>query len=322
MKNEAKENKFFNKAQNLFNKTKEKASNLAVKNISKQTNAGNENVENQIAVTLDTNESTQLYMENIIKNGLSDPINVINRNDYLQMQLQNYCSQDVINTAIGSSPMQANIPTDTIDKIANLTIKIEQIFISNLSTNESTKQEQTPSNDLTIAYCNALIRITQKLIYLYGFPQIELNEQSSLSNATNTLTICFGVMYGINGTSKALKAISSSLGKGVGKQLEKNDSLLATNICTIANKISKCFDKEITKKDISGMFNKAINYIGNVASKKLTEISFKSCCEKLKKSLQDTLLSNPNYNAENEFLNIAEISREIENEIIVDADIN
>ena len=51
----------------------------------------------------------------------------------------------------------------------------------------------------------------------------------------------------------------------------------------------------MTKQVFAGFFKKAIPVVGSVVGGGITYISFKPCCDKLKASLQDTLLSTPNH---------------------------
>lgn len=46
-------------------------------------------------------------------------------------------------------------------------------------------------------YYGYLLRATQKLLYLYGFPEIDLDEKENKfdDGTMNTLILCFGVMY-------------------------------------------------------------------------------------------------------------------------------
>ena len=54
----------------------------------------------------------------------------------------------------------------------------------------------------------------------------------------------------------------------------------------------------MTKQVFAGFFKSAIPVIGGVIGGSMTYMSFKPCCDKLKGSLNNTLLSNPNgYNA-------------------------
>lgn len=56
----------------------------------------------------------------------------------------------------------------------------------------------------------------------------------------------------------------------------------------------------MTKQVFAGFFKKAIPVVGGVIGGGITYLSFKPCCDKLKESLQDTLLSNPNHHGSKE----------------------
>ena len=56
----------------------------------------------------------------------------------------------------------------------------------------------------------------------------------------------------------------------------------------------------MTKQVFAGFFKKAIPVVGGVIGGGITYLSFKPCCDKLRSTLQDTLLSNPNYHASEE----------------------
>lgn len=110
----------------------------------------------------------------------------------------------------------------------------------------------------------------------------------------NLLIICLGVMYGVQGTNTALKAIATALGKGVEKKLMRA-TLTKGTIYPIVRSVSKWFRVNMTKQIFAGFFKKSIPVVGGVIGGGITYISFKPCCDKLKKSLQDTLLSNSDH---------------------------
>lgn len=60
-------------------------------------------------------------------------------------------------------------------------------------------------------YYGYMLRATQKLMYLYGFPQIDVEEncRDFDSETLNLLIRCMGVMYGGVGASNALKAVDN-----------------------------------------------------------------------------------------------------------------
>lgn len=146
-----------------------------------------------------------------------------------------------------------------------------------------------------------MLRATQKLMYLYGFPAIDLDEQDQKfdSETMNTLIICLGVMYGVAGANNALKAMAKALATGVEKQLLRQ-ALTKGTIYPIVKSVAKWFGVKMTKQVFAGFFKKAIPVVGGVIGGGLTYVSFKPCCDKLRATLQNTMLSNPNYCSTNE----------------------
>ena len=154
---------------------------------------------------------------------------------------------------------------------------------------------QKNTTDL-IQYYGYMLRAAQKLMYLYGFPEINTTEKNHSfdSETMNLLIICLGVMYGVQGANTALKVMATALGKGVEKKLLAT-ALTKGTIYPIVKSISKWFGVNMTKQIFAGFFKKAIPVVGGVIGGGITFFSFKPCCDKLKDSLRDTLLSNPEY---------------------------
>lgn len=51
----------------------------------------------------------------------------------------------------------------------------------------------------------------------------------------------------------------------------------------------------MTKEVFASSSKKAISIVGGILSGGITYLSFRPCCDKLKKSFQDTILSDPHY---------------------------
>ena len=147
-----------------------------------------------------------------------------------------------------------------------------------------------------IQYYGYMLRTAQKLMYLYGFPEINTNEkgQNFDSETLNILIVCLGVMYGVAGANNAIKAMAKALACGVEKKLI-HAALTKGTIYPIVRSVAKWFGVKMTKEVFAGFFKKAIPVVGGVVGGGITYMTFKPCCDKLKTSLQDTLLSNPNH---------------------------
>ena len=260
---------------------------------------GLDKVKTAIIHAIDENGNGEIDIEDVIIKGLQIPGIKINRDAFLQKQLFKLYPQEVIDVAIAESPMKATIPVKEIDKIADEVIKFERNCVSGISAALGVPggwaMVATIPADIA-QYYGYLLRATQKLLYLYGFPQIDTEEQGHKfdDGTMNTLIICFGVMYGTAGANNALKAMAKALGVGVEKQLLKK-ALTKGTIYPIVKSVAKWFGVKMTKEVFAGFFKKAIPVVGGLLGGGITYLSFKPCCDKLKKSLQDTILSNPHY---------------------------
>lgn len=211
----------------------------------------------------------------------------------------------VINDAIAFNPAHAGITTKEIEKYADEVIKYERNCVSGISVALSMPggfaMAATIPADI-VQYYGYMLRATQKLLYLYGFPEIDVTEKGKKFDAEtlNILTLCLGVMYGVAGANNALKAVAKALGSGVQKQLMKK-ALTKGTIYPIVKSTAKWFGVKMTKEVFTGFFKHAIPVVGGVIGGGLTYMSFKPCCDKLKVSLQDTLLSNPDHEVTADF---------------------
>ena len=256
-------------------------------------------IQQSIVNAMDENGDGKIDIEDVIIMSLRIPGIKINRAEFLQKELFKNYPQEIIDDAIEYNPAHANIPVEEIDKIADQVIKFERNCVSGISTAlgmpGGVAMAATIPADIA-QYYGYMLRATQKLMYLYGFPEINTTENDYKfdSETINILIICLGVMYGVAGANKALKAMAKALAVGVEKKLMKA-ALTKGTIYPIVKSATTWFGKRMTKEVFAGFFKKAIPFVGGVIGGGITFASFKPCCDKLKKSLQNTLLSNPEY---------------------------
>ena len=253
---------------------------------------------------IDQNGNGEVDIEDVIIMGLKVPGIRIDRAQFLQTEFKTKLPQEVIDDAIAFNPLHAKIPSELIDKIADEVIKYERNCVSGISAAlgmpGGIAMAATIPADIA-QYYGYMLRATQKLMYLYGFPAIDLDEKDQKfdSETMNTLIICLGVMYGVAGANNALKAMAKALATGVEKQLLRQ-ALTKGTIYPIVKSVAKWFGVKMTKQVFAGFFKKAIPVVGGVIGGGLTYVSFKPCCDKLRATLQNTMLSNPNYCSTNE----------------------
>lgn len=248
---------------------------------------------------IDENGNGKIDLEDVIIKGLKTPGIKINRAEFLEKTLKKRFPQETIDAAIAESPMRANIAQAEIDKMANEAINFERTCVSGISAALSAPggvaMVATVPADL-MQYYAYLLRMAQKLLYLYGFPQIDTEETGEKfdDGTMNTLILCFGVMYGVAGANKALLTVAKALGAGLSKKFMQTAVTKGT-IYPVLKAILKCFNVKLTKQLASKAINHSLPVIGGVIGGGITFFSFKSCGEKLKKTLCDTYLSSPDY---------------------------
>ena len=228
-----------NKAKNLVNTSKDKVIN-----------------------TMDVNNDGNVDIEDIIILGLKTPGIGINRSEFLKKELSLKYSEETVKEAILKTPCEAKISIDDINKIADNVIEFERNCVTGISTVLGVpggfSMAATIPADI-IQYYGYMLRAAQKLMYLYGFPEINVDENESQfdTETLNMLTICLGVMYGIAGANNAIKAMAKALAVGVEKKLI-NKALTKGTIYPIVKSIAKWFGVRMTKEVFAGFFKKAI----------------------------------------------------------------
>lgn len=289
-------------------------------NVSNKTKEMVTKSKDSVVNVIDANGDGKIDVEDIIILGLKTPGVGISRSEFLKKELMKNYSKEVIEDAIATTPAKAGISLNEINKIADNVIQFERNCVTGMSAAlgapGGAAMAATIPADI-IQYYGYMLRAAQKLLYLYGFPEIDVSEKSQTfdSETLNILIVCLGVMYGVMGANNAIKAMAKALACGIEKKLI-NTALTKGTIYPIVKEVAKWFGKKMTKEVFAGFFKKAIPVVGSVVGGGITYVSFKPCCDKLKASLQDTLLSNPNH-IETEAENII-IESEVLDETVLD----
>ena len=251
--------------------------------------------------SLDQNENGTVDIEDVIALAIKFPGVHITRSNFLYKELFKNHPQEIVEKAIATTPAQAGIPADEIDKIADEVIAFERNCVSGISASLGVPggwaMAATIPADI-IQYYGYTLRATQKLLYLYGFPEIDSDEDGLRldSQTINQIILCIGVMYGVAGANNAIKSMAKALAVGVEKKL-LNTALTKGTFYPLVKSIAKWFGVKMTKAVFAGFFKKAIPIVGGIIGGGITFFSFKPCCYRLKNVLQDTMLSNPAHEA-------------------------
>ena len=267
------------------------------------------NTRDAVVEKLDADGDGQVGIEDVIILSFKTPGVYIPRDAFLRKQLYKNHPSEVVEDAVRRTPALAGIKPEEIDKIADACIIAERTKVSGISTAlgapGGAAMVATIPADI-VQYYGFTLRAVQKLLYLYGFPDIDSDSSDGLQldeQTMNTIILCLGTMYGVAGANNAIKAIARGLANGVNKKL-MGMALTKGTIFPFVREVSKWFGIRLTKSMFSGTISKAIPVVGGVIGGGLTFVSFKPCCDRLKKELKDTLLANPNHQSSEEEISV------------------
>ena len=246
--------------------------------------------------------------EMIVKASAGFPLVRIERESFLRKELSKYCSEDQVETAIKFNPAKANISTSKINDIANKCINYETNKVSAISFASGIPggiaMIATVPADIT-QYFGHVIRILQKLIYLYGWDQLYGSEEEMDDETTQMLTLFIGVMFGINGAAAAIRKISVSASQKMTKSIASK-ALTKGTLYPIVKKVSQTLGIKMTKGLFAKNIAKVVPILGGITSGGLTYISFKPMAHRLKNYLVTLKFADPEFYKNQENINLNE----------------
>lgn len=235
--------------------------------------------------------------ELMIKTVASLPMVRIDRDNFLRRELIKYYTKEQVEVAIENNPAYAGIDIETINKIAKSCINYETNKVSAISFGAGLPGglaiAATVPADIT-QYFGHIIRILQKLIYLYGWEELFDDEGNMDDETSSMLTLFIGVMFGVNGAASTITKLSASAAQKASKSIAAK-ALTKGTIYPIVKKIAQALGVKITKETYAKGVSKAIPIVGGFVSGGLTYVSYKPMAIKLKKHLATLKWADPNF---------------------------
>ena len=146
----------------------------------------------------------------------------IDRAAYLRAALKRHCSSEQIEQAIAQTPAAAGISLSVIETVATTSIRYETVKVTGLSTAAGI------SGGLAIAgtvpadlaqYFGHIIRIAQKLAYIYSWPDLFADDEELDEATAGVLTLFIGVMFGVQTAQAGISKVSTMIASQVVKKL-------------------------------------------------------------------------------------------------------
>lgn len=216
------------------------------------------------------------------------PMVRIDRQAFLQKELIKYCSAEQVEMAIQNNPAHAGIPLTLINKIAKDCINFETnkssmiSFVTGLPGGFA--MAGTIPADMAQSFGH-ILRIVQKLAYLYGWQELISQDKNLDDETTHLLTLFVGIMFGANGAASVITTISSSAAQKATKDIASK-ALTKGTLYPVVKKIAQTLGVKMTKEVFAKNVSKAIPIAGGIVSGGITYASFKPMAYKLKKHFE------------------------------------
>ncbi len=224
------------------------------------------------------------------------PMVKIDRTSYLKKELRAYCTDEQLAEAIKFNPAYAGINVSIIHQIAQKSINYETTKVTSISAAAGLPGgfaiAATIPADLT-QYTAHLLRILQKLVYLYGWDDL-IDENGFDDETSSLLTLFMGIMFGVNSAGVTLTKVSTLAAQQATKKIAQK-ALTKTFYYPIVKKIATAIGVKMTKDIFAKSVSKVIPVIGAAASGGLTYVTFKPMANKLEKHLSTLKFCDVNY---------------------------
>lgn len=253
----------------------------------------------------DLSAAARSYIESlditqIIHRAIQVPGVKIDRAAFLHKELIKYYSEDKVAEAVRYNPARAGIPRSAVDALARTAIEYETNKVTALSALASLPGGIAAVGSVSadmVSYYAHILRIVQKLAYLYGFPEFRSGKDSIDEETLNYILIFVGIMFGVHGASETANKIAAKVADNISRKLPQK-ALNKSVINPLFGKILSGIGSKASKQGIADLFASAVPLAGAAFSGGLTYVTFMPRCYKLRNTLRQYRLCDPEFYAE------------------------
>lgn len=211
----------------------------------------------------------------------------VDRIAFLRDELKGHCNQQKLDMLPNVRPY-ALVTDEVINSIADSSINRHTALATTGSTIAGLPgglaMAATIPGDITQYFFHVVV-LSQKLAYLYGFPDL-CNEEGELGEeATDLLTIFMGSMMGVRVADQGISELAKGLATSAVSRLPRV-AISKIAIYPVAMQVAKLVGTKLTKDSFAKSVGKFIPIAGGVFSGTLTLLTFRPGARRLKKRLQ------------------------------------
>lgn len=236
---------------------------------------------------LDSNESN--LFNKIINASLKLPFVRIDRTSFLTKELSKYYSDEALLKKVIEKGTYGLIDKKIIDRIAKGCIDYHTTVVVGTSALAGLPggwaMAAAIPGDVAQFYGHVLA-LTQKLMYIYGWPDIT-NENGLIDDETLTiLTLFVGLMMGSQEAEVGIRVVLDAFAKQTEKRLARA-AITKTAVYQITKKVASWIGIKLTRDGFAKGVGKVIPLIGAPISGTITYFTFHPMAKKLKAYLNE-----------------------------------
>lgn len=225
----------------------------------------------------------------------------ISRTSYLISALNRHCTPNQVTKAIRTSPSTAGVPPEVIERIARDSIRFEASKVTALSAAAglpgALAMTATIPADLA-QYLAHMLRISQKLAYIYGWPELFEDDAEDADDGTQAiLTLFIGVMMGTQAANAAVGQLATMIAEQIVKKLPQK-ALTKGVIYPVVKKVAGILGIRMTKLIFARGVSKFVPVIGGAISGGVTLVTFVPMAQRLQKHLAGLELANDDHSTQ------------------------
>jgi uncharacterized membrane protein len=241
----------------------------------------------------DEEKETSGVWYGILNAALRIPGARVTRDDFLEKEFSKYTGDELANI-LEQGPGKAEVPIDQLEQIADGAIRSHATIVTGTSflagLPGGLAMAGTIPADLAQYYYHVIV-IAQKLAYIYGWPDLQVDSEGEADQDTflSVLTIFIGIMSGAKEANSALKSMSGILSKETTRKLPVI-ALAKIGLPQIAKQVAKVLGANLAKQGLAKGIGKIVPLIGGAISGAVTIATYWPMANTLKDELQNQII--------------------------------
>lgn len=234
-------------------------------------------------------EEAEEFAKAIMQRAASLKVVKINRGDFLRSEIKKRFPEIDADFAVETTPAETGIAPEDLDRMAIDVIDLETKKCAGLSflagIPGGLAMVGTVPADLA-QYFAHVMRIEQKLAYIYGW-QTFLNEEDEVDDETvMKLVVLMGVMMQVGGAANAVTTFAANTARaGIEKAIQKQ-AFTKTFWYNPMKKVLRYLGVNLTKQTFAKTASKVVPVIGGAISGGMTYMAYKPGAERLRRYLR------------------------------------